>query len=147
MSDFKLHPNPQDSKYYELLQKHAKDKDIIFQLGVFQRRMYFTRTIIHYEIFKKIQELPGSIADCGVYKGESMFNWARFLEMYCPGDRTRVVYGFDDFKGLRDFDSAKDMEGGHPGAFEGGYSAESFKSTVLELINLFNNDSFCTSNT
>ena len=92
MSDFKLHPNPQDSKYYELLQKHAKDKDIIFQLGVFQRRMYFTRTIIHYEIFKMIQELPGSIADCGVYKGESMFNWARFLEMYCPGDRTRVVY-------------------------------------------------------
>lgn len=140
--DFKLPQNVRDRVYYEALQRHSSDEDIIFQLSVFQRRMYFTRTIVHYEIFKMIQDIPGSIADCGVYKGESLFNWARFLEMYCPGDRTRIVYGFDDFKGLRDFSKDKDIEGGHPGAFVGGYAAENFKSTLLSLVDCFNEDSF-----
>lgn len=145
MEDFKLKPKDTTLAYWDLLKKHVDDEDIIQQLNVFQRRIFFTRTMIHWEIFTKIQDLPGCIADCGVYKGESLFNFARFLEMTCPGDRIRKVYGFDDFEGLRDFheeDNIKDTNTKEIGAFEGGYRSKSFEPTLKELVKVFNEDSF-----
>jgi hypothetical protein len=141
MEDFKLKVQDATVPYWNALKDHVEDEDIIQQLGVFQRRIFFTRTLIHYEIFKMVQDLPGCIADCGVYKGESLFNFARFLEMTCPGDRIRKVYGFDDFQGLRDF-GEEDAIGDKSGAHVGGYRAVDFKKTLFSLVDTFNKDSF-----
>ena len=32
--------------------------------------------------------------------------WAKPMETFCPGDRSRRVYGFDHFAGLQDFAEA-----------------------------------------
>jgi len=128
-------------QYAEILRRHIDDPDILQQLGTFQRRMFATRALGHWEVFKMIAELPGDIIECGVYKGESLFNWARFLETLCPGDRVKRVIGFDDFEGLRNL-GAKDGYDPSVGSMEGGYRAKGFYTTLVELIELFTRDSF-----
>jgi len=58
------------------------------------------RFLAHYELFKKVIDLPGCIVELGVFKGASFFTWANLLETFCPCDRYRRVFGFDHFEGL-----------------------------------------------
>ena len=134
-----------NQRYADVLQRHAKDTDVINQLGVFQRRMYFTKAIAHWEIYKQIAELPGDVVEVGVYKGDSLLNFARFMEMLSPGDRSRSVIGFDHFKGLQDFNEADqtgDANAKNVGSFEGAYATGDFYPSLRALIDLFNEDSF-----
>jgi hypothetical protein len=72
------------------------------------------KLISRYELFKKTLDVPGSIAECGVFKGAGWFYWLKLLNIYAPGER-KLVYGFDTFKGfseeLLDYekDSAKEF--------------------------------------
>lgn len=53
------------------------------------------KIICHYEIFKKTSNIPGSIVECGVFKGLSLIrflNFRDFLKKY-----SKTVYGFDVF--------------------------------------------------
>jgi hypothetical protein len=67
---------------------------------VFTPRFNLARFLTHYEIFKKVVDLPGAIVDLGVYRGASTFSWAKFCEIFCPTDVKKVVYGFDTFSGF-----------------------------------------------
>jgi len=69
----------------------------------FIRRRDLPRLLAHYEIFKQVMDLPGSIIEVGVYKGSGLFTWANFLETFCPGDRNRMVFGFDNFQGYNKY--------------------------------------------
>lgn len=72
------------------------------------------KLITRYELFKKTLDIPGSIAECGVFKGAGWFYWLKLLNIYASGER-KFVYGFDTFKGfseeLLDYekDSAKEF--------------------------------------
>ena len=57
------------------------------------------KLITRYELFKKTLDVPGSIAECGVFKGAGWFYWLKLLSIYAPGER-KFVYGFDTFKGF-----------------------------------------------
>lgn len=57
------------------------------------------KLIIRYELFIKTLNVPGSIAECGVFKGAGWFYWLKLLNIYAPGER-KFVYGFDTFKGF-----------------------------------------------
>jgi hypothetical protein len=57
------------------------------------------KLITRYELFKKTLDVPGSIAECGVFKGAGWFYWLKLLAIYAPGER-KFVYGFDTFKGF-----------------------------------------------
>lgn len=50
----------------------------------------------HYELYKKIVELPGDIVELGVYKGGSLFQFASFRELL-ENERSRKLIGFDMF--------------------------------------------------
>ena len=63
-------------------------------------RYNLARFLTHYEIFKKISNIPGSIVDLGVYRGSSLFSWAKLCEIFCPTDVRKIVYGFDTFEGF-----------------------------------------------
>jgi hypothetical protein len=61
--------------------------------------------LAHYELYKKIINLPGSIVECGVYKGASLMRWAHFRQSL-ENNESRHIYGFDAFgsfpkKGLK----------------------------------------------
>ena len=69
----------------------------------FIRRRDMPRLLAHYEIFKQIIELPGSIVEVGVYTGNGLFTFANLLETFAPGDRIRKVIGFYNFDGYNEF--------------------------------------------
>ncbi len=130
-----------DERYAEILRRHVGTDEIIKDLGTFSRRMYMSRVLGHFEIYKKVTDLPGDVVELGVYKGETLLNFAKFMEILNPGDRSKRVIGFDHWKGLRNFtehDGFSPEKGNH----EGGWSPEGFEDTLLELIALFHEDSF-----
>lgn len=67
---------------------------------VFVPRFNLARFLTHYELFKKVVDLPGVIVDLGVFRGASTFTWAKLCEIFCPTDARKVVYGFDTFEGF-----------------------------------------------
>ena len=75
---------------------------------VLARRQWIKRFLAHHEMFVKTLEVPGDIAELGVFRGQGLMTWANFLESYCISDRTKIVYGFDNWKG---FTSISDKDG------------------------------------
>ncbi len=132
--------NP-DETLRALLRAHLDEPDLIANLGVFGRRMHAMKAFAHYELFQKVRDLPGDIVECGVYKGASLLSFARFLETFCPGDRTRKVLGFDHFKGLAGR-SEKDGFDARVGNTAEGWNAGGFRDTLFALVDAFNADSF-----
>lgn len=50
----------------------------------------------HYEIYKKILNLPGFVLEAGVFKGGSLIQWATFRELL-ENEKSRKIVGFDTF--------------------------------------------------
>jgi hypothetical protein len=78
-------------------------KDVMLHVGAFMRRRELARLCSHYELFKLVEHLPGSIVELGVFLGGGFFTWSKLMETFCPGDRGRKVYGFESLKGYEDF--------------------------------------------
>ena len=55
-----------------------------------------SKVIAHYEIFKKTVDLPGSIVECGVFKGTSLIRFVMFRDMYGTSMGKKII-GFDVF--------------------------------------------------
>lgn len=70
---------------------------------ILARRQPLKRYLAHVELFKMTLDLPGDIGEFGVYRGAGLFTWANLLEAYCIGDRTKTVWGFDDWDGFGEF--------------------------------------------
>lgn len=83
--------------------KNLSNEDILKNYLSFVRRRDLTRLFAHYEMFKLIKNLPGSIVEVGIYLGSGLFTWANLLETFCAGDRNRLVFGFDNFQGYKNF--------------------------------------------
>ena len=78
------------------------------------------KSIAHWELYKQITDLPGSIVECGVFKGASLIRFATFREML-ESQESRKIIGFDafgkfpdtgEFKGDRDFISCFESRSG-----------------------------------
>src|ERR1700736_3378980 len=67
---------------------------------VLARRQLLKRFLAHVELFKLALEVPGDIAELGVFRGLGLLTWANLLEAYCIGNRTKTVYGFDNWQGF-----------------------------------------------
>ncbi len=97
-----------DQEIWARISKLVKDynvssQDLLANFPAYARRIHLSRFLAHYEIFKKVIELPGCIAELGVFRGSSMLTFAKLLEIFNPGDRARKVIGFDHFQGLQGF--------------------------------------------
>lgn len=56
----------------------------------------FGKLFAHYELYKQIIHLPGSIVECGVFKGNSFFRFAHFRNILENQDSRKII-GFDMF--------------------------------------------------
>lgn len=52
--------------------------------------------LAHYELYKKILDLPGDVIELGVFKGGSLIQFATFRELL-ENERSRKIVGFDIF--------------------------------------------------
>jgi len=132
MSDLSTRHEPERLQR-ELLERIFSTTDlstfeILRNFPSFTPRVNLARFLAHYELFKKIYEIPGIIVDLGVYRGASTFTWAKLCEIFCPTDVRKTVYGFDTFSGfptLAPEDGAvNEAQDVRPGGYHGGQTAE-----------------------
>ncbi len=113
-------------------------EDLMTNWPAYIRRRDMVRFLSHYELFKNVIDLPGCIVELGVYKGASFFTWTKLLETFCPGDRSRRVYGFDHFEGLVDFDDNDGADDVRIDKVHGGWRASA--EHARKLVELHNDD-------
>ena len=115
--------------------------DVLHHWPIYVRRTNMTRFLAHYEIFKLISGLPGSIAEVGISRGISFFTWIKFIELFNSTDTSIKVFGFDNFKGLSDFSPNDGRQSSADDKLAGGWGATGrLKDEFYEILDLINND-------
>lgn len=111
-------------------------EDILRHWPAYILRRDLPRFLAHYELFKKVVDLPGCVVELGVFKGASFFMLTNLMETFCAGDRYRKVFGFDHFEGLKQDQFAP--EDGAPDACvnkqAGGYRATADEIRTLVAV-------------
>lgn len=116
--------------------------DVLESFPVYVRRVNMTRFLAHYELYRRIAHLPGSIIDVGIYRGVSLFSWAKFLEIFHAGDRTRQVIGFDNFEGFTSFAPQDGPQVSARDKVIGGWNAGPFRDELMKHVDIFHDDSY-----
>jgi len=136
-----------NQKYWEGIDDIIKSNELSLKecfnnYQAFIQRRSLPKLLAYYELFKIIQDMPGSIIELGVFRGAGVFTWNHLLETFCPGDRLRQVYGFDHFEGYTKFQQEDgDLGSYFEDALEGDYMGSSY-DIVKKLQLLHNNDSY-----
>jgi hypothetical protein len=105
-------------------------------------RILLTRFLAYYELFKIIQSKPGWIVECGVYRGFSFFSLGKFLEIFCMGDKTRKILGFESFEGFSELSTEDGEENTAVTRMKGGTNPSDFEDDFFKLLKLNNLDAF-----
>ncbi|NQU57297.1 MAG: class I SAM-dependent methyltransferase [Rhodospirillales bacterium] len=116
--------------------------DAVKLFPVLARRQLLKRFLAHTELFQMTLGVPGDIAELGVFRGLGLMTWANLLEAFCVGDRTKTVYGFDNWKGFTGF-SPEDGKGDETiNKSVGGFSPEKYLQELEDAIAIFDDDRF-----
>jgi hypothetical protein len=116
-------------------------QDVIENFMLFFRRVNFAKFVTHIEIFKNTIDLPGSIVECGVFKGMSLLTFAKLVEVYCPGDTLKRIIGFDTFQGFVSLSPEDGAPDARRGKVEGGWDSGEFRPALESLIDITQRDS------
>ena len=136
-----------DSVIEEKLEQHCEKfkispMDAVKHFAVLGRRQLLKRFLAHNELFRKTLDVPGDIAELGVFRGLGLMTWANLLEAYCIGDRTKTVYGFDNWKGFVGFSPEDGRTDDSVQKVEGGFSPEQYLEELENAIKIFDQDRF-----
>lgn len=82
------------SKLFQFEIENQWDYENGFYLTSHKTRL--SKLIAHYELYKRIINLPGHIVECGVYKGASIIRFATFRDIL-ENSYSRKIIGFDMF--------------------------------------------------
>lgn len=138
--------NEQTLDYYQDLAKTYEDDPAgallkLWSFSVHAPRQAITDFLVRYELFKKILDVPGCIAEFGVYNGQGLMSFAHFSAILEPNHVQRVIYGFDTFAGVPHVSD----EDASPGAAEnirvGGFRMDSY-DRLTQAIKLFDKNRF-----
>lgn len=114
-------------KYREFINKqNIPTTDLLEHFTAYVGHMSLNRMLTLYELYKKVQDVAGHIAEVGVYKGAGTLFFAKLLQIFESESLTQV-HGFNWFEG------AGDIGVNDSGLIEtGSYSSD--KDLLLELI-------------
>jgi len=130
------------SESLAILAEKRSFEEIVQCFPAYIRRINLTRFLAYYELFKKIETVPGWIVECGIYRGFSLFALAKFLEIFCMGDKTRKILGFDNFSGFTDLHEEDGPEDRSVTRNKGGTNPSDFRDDFFKLLELNNQDAF-----
>jgi hypothetical protein len=134
-----------DKEIIERLEKLAEKRpfaEVMFAFPGYINRYNLTRMLAYFELFKMVQHKPGWIVECGVYRGFSLFALAKFMEIFCMGDKSRKVLGFDNFTGFTELSREDGKKDEKIGKSKGGISPSEYREDVMELMEICNQDAF-----
>lgn len=98
------------------------------------------RFIAHYELFKRVLGVPGSVVECGVYYGAGVMSWAKLSSLLEPNNHTRRVIGFDTFSGFPpggEVSSHARENSAHPDLLEEGCIRGGSMESIMGAAELF----------
>jgi hypothetical protein len=116
--------------------------DAVKHFAVLSRRQALKRFLAHVDLFKLTLDVPGDIAEIGVFRGAGLMTWANLLEAYCIGDRTKTVYGFDNWRGFSGFSPEDGKQKPSAGKVVGGFDPGKFYEELENAIRIFDQDRF-----
>jgi hypothetical protein len=102
-----------ERKYLEERQKLAQSSSpqyLVEAPFLFLDRILTTAMLSRVNLFELVREMPGSIVECGVYRGNSLMLLQQLSLTLEPYAINRTIYGFDTFEGFRSIDPANDPE-------------------------------------
>ena len=124
-----------DKDYFNFLKHIEKQEipstEIIFQFPIYLGEKNLARHLQFYELFKKVQNLSGHIADVGTWKGSSMIFMSKLVKILENNSGTKV-YGFDWFK---DHVQGKNDKKEHQGKYKSSYVELKKNVKMLKLNN------------
>lgn len=109
---------------------------------IFARRVHLKKFLAHWELFRQTIELPGDVVELGVFRGLSLMAWANFLETINIGDRTKKVWGFDNFSGFGELTKEDGPDYDQSQKRKGGFSPAHYLDELREVIDIFDGDRF-----
>lgn len=136
-----------DEQIEEDIVQHCKKHKItpldgIKLFPVLGRRQLLKRFLAHTELFKQTLDVPGDIAELGVFRGFDLMTWANLLEAYSIGDRTKIIYGFDNWKGFTSFSPEDGKQDNQIQKKVGGFSPGKYYDELNDAIKIFDQDRF-----
>ncbi len=124
-------------EYIEQIKIASEKPDLLlYNWPRFVRTNEITRFITFYEMYKKIQDIQGSIFQVGVLEGNTLFSYAHLVENFEFRNYTRKLYAFDTF-GSQDYNKIVKEDGTYLNPKGGGWKVSSFKE-FKNSVNLFN---------
>jgi hypothetical protein len=92
-----------------IIDDKGRERDFFLEVSKyagFLYRSHLERHLAIYELYKKTLELPGSVAEFGVYNGSTFYFLSRLIEIFNrpaferDGASSNHLYGFDIFTGI-----------------------------------------------
>lgn len=75
---------------------------------LFLNRIQAIQTLSRIELFKMVLDIPGSIVECGVYRGNALMLYLQLSIALEPYAINRNIYGFDTFNGFESISEKND---------------------------------------
>jgi hypothetical protein len=116
--------------------------DVLTHPTGFMQRRNLPKFLALYDIFKMTIDMPGSIAEFGVFKGGSLFTWFHLLETFLPGERMKKIYAFDHFKGYDSFTDGESSSDWVKEKHNGNLLDDVSEGMIHDLVKLQSNDSY-----
>jgi hypothetical protein len=109
-------------------------KEILANLGLFLNRASLSRILFMHNLYLKIINTHGIIAEFGVRWGQNMALLSSFRNIYEPHNYSRKIIGFDTFEGFPEI-SPQDGEANSSkvGAYAVEKNYESYLENILQL--------------
>jgi hypothetical protein len=102
-------------------------------------RTQLTRFLVLYELFKRVLPVKGSVVECGVFRGFSLFTWAKLSAILEPNNLHRRIYGFDSFAG---FVNVHERDAAHRTRVRAGDFASGNEEELRRLVEIYDRDRF-----
>ena len=136
-----------DNNVEEALAEHMEryninPSDAVKHFPVLIRRQMLKRFLAHTELFKNTLNVPGDIVELGVFRGLGLMTWANLLEAWCIGDRTKIVFGFENWEGFTEFSPEDGSEEEHAHKVIGGFNPSIYAQELRDAIAIFDQDRF-----
>lgn len=96
----------EESDVFEFSHYNLKDK--LDNFPKYVRRQGIARFLARYELFKLVNNVKGSIIECGVHHGGGIMSFAKISASLEPIQIHRKIIGFDTFEGFPSRNSEKD---------------------------------------
>jgi hypothetical protein len=92
------------------------------------------RFLMRYELFKLVENVHGSIIECGCKTGVGILEWYQISKLIEPLGRRRVIYGFDTFTGKFPSGNPKDGPSSDVEALPGAFATAQEIMTCVRML-------------